>query len=285
MRQVTKKTLNLRGKVLSLEQPLVMGILNTTPDSFHSASRAYAEDPQISYTRAKTLIELGADVLDIGGYSTRPGAASVSTEEELSRTIPTIELIRKKHPDLILSIDTFRAEVAEAAIAAGADMINDVSGGTLDQRMFETVARLRVPYILMHMRGTPETMNQLTTYDSFPADVVKDLQEKVTRLNQMGVADIIIDPGFGFSKTPEQNFSLIANLSIFLELGYPILLGVSRKSTISKALNITSDEALNGTTVLHTAGLLNGAHLLRVHDVKEAREAVILTEKLRKAKL
>lgn len=275
----------MRGKVLSLQQPLVMAILNSTPDSFYAASRVTARNLSPVLSRVESLIAQGADILDIGGYSTRPGAKEVETDEELARILPVITHIHKHFPDTLISVDTFRSKVAEAAIQSGAHLINDVSGGNLDDKMFETVARLQVPYVLMHMRGTPKTMSQMTEYASFPGDVLKELQSKAQRLKEMGVSDIIIDPGFGFSKTPDQNFSLIANLALFRSLGHPLLVGVSRKSTVFTALNTTPDQALNGTTVLNTASLLHGANILRVHDVKEAREAVILTERLRKVKL
>lgn len=285
VRQVSKKTLNLRGKILSLEEPLVMGILNLTPDSFFADSRVSPENAETLLARAEAMLTAGADILDVGGYSTRPGATAIAPEAELARVIPAVAALRQAFPDAALSVDTFRAAVAEAAVKAGADLINDVSGGNLDADMFATVARLKVPYVLMHMRGTPETMQQFTHYDYLISDVLRELQQKVYMLNSMGVADLIVDPGFGFAKTPEQNFSLIAGLSAFAEMGYPLLVGVSRKSTITKTLHVATSEALNGTTVLHTAALLNGANMLRVHDVKEAREAIVLVRHLQNTKL
>ena len=259
----------------------MMGILNVTPDSFFAPSRHSADSADEILERASAMIRDGASILDIGGYSTRPGAEDPDPEEEKARIVPAISLIRKHFPDILISADTFRAEVAEAAIEAGADIINDVAGGNLDEKMFGTVARLNVPYILMHMRGTPKTMSRLTDYDDFPGDVLRELAEKLHRLRALGVKDIIIDPGFGFAKTPDQNFSLLAHLPLFRELGCPILVGVSRKSTITRTLGIPTEEALNGTTVLNTVSLMNGADILRVHDVREAMEAILLTEKVK----
>lgn len=259
----------------------MMGILNVTPDSFFAPSRHSADSADEILERASAMIRDGASILDIGGYSTRPGAEDPDPEEEKARIVPAISLIRKHFPDILISADTFRAEVAEAAIEAGADIINDVAGGNLDEKMFGTVARLNVPYILMHMRGTPKTMSRLTDYDDFPGDVLRELAEKLHQLRALGVKDIIIDPGFGFAKTPDQNFSLLAHLPLFRELGCPILVGVSRKSTITRTLGIPTEEALNGTTVLNTVSLMNGADILRVHDVREAMEAILLTEKVK----
>lgn len=274
--------LNLRGRLLSLERPLVMGILNTTPDSFYSNSRISPEASDLILQRASTMIRQGASILDIGGYSTRPGALDPKPEEEINRVVPVISLIRTHFPDIAISIDTFRAEVAQAAVEAGADIVNDVSGGNLDDKMFDTVAQLNVPYILMHMRGTPQTMGELTDYPHFPDTILRELGEKLDRLRRLGLKDVIIDPGFGFAKTPDQNFGLLAYLSLFRELGCPILVGVSRKSTIRRTLGIPTEEALNGTTVLNTIALMNGASILRVHDVLEAKQAIVLTECVKK---
>lgn len=274
--------LNLRGRLLSLERPLVMGILNTTPDSFYSNSRISPEASDLILQRASTMIRQGASILDIGGYSTRPGALDPKPEEEINRVVPVISLIRTHFPDIAISIDTFRAEVAQAAVEAGADIVNDVSGGSLDDKMFDTVAQLNVPYILMHMRGTPQTMGELTDYPHFPDTILRELGEKLDRLRRLGLKDVIIDPGFGFAKTPDQNFGLLAYLSLFRELGCPILVGVSRKSTIRRTLGIPTEEALNGTTVLNTIALMNGASILRVHDVLEAKQAIVLTECVKK---
>lgn len=275
--------LNLRGRLLSLERPLVMGILNTTPDSFYSNSRISPEASDLILQRASTMIRQGASILDIGGYSMRPGASlDPKPEEEINRVVPVISLIRTHFPDIAISIDTFRAEVAQAAVEAGADIVNDVSGGNLDDKMFDTVAQLNVPYILMHMRGTPQTMGELTDYPHFPDTILRELGEKLDRLRRLGLKDVIIDPGFGFAKTPDQNFGLLAYLSLFRELGCPILVGVSRKSTIRRTLGIPTEEALNGTTVLNTIALMNGASILRVHDVLEAKQAIVLTECVKK---
>lgn len=274
MLQVSKKTLNIRGTLLDLSTPVVMGIINITPDSFYAGSRAAATDEIVQ--KAGQMLAEGAGMIDIGGYSTRPGAREVGAEEEADRVESAVEPLAKFFPDLIISVDTFRAGVAERGIAKGAHIINDVAGGTLDDAMFETVARLRVPYILMHMRGTPQTMNQLTHYDRLVPDILRDLREKVMILQSKGVADVIIDPGFGFAKTIAQNFELLRALDQFKLLGYPVLVGISRKKTIYKTLNISPDEALNGTTVLNTLALERGASILRVHDVKPAVEAVKL---------
>lgn len=274
MLQVSKKTLNIRGTLLDLSAPVVMGIINITPDSFYSGSRVAGVDQVVD--KAGQMLSEGASMIDIGGYSTRPGAREVSIQEEGDRIESAIEPLAKFFPDLIISVDTFRAEVAERGICKGAHLINDVAGGTLDNTMFDTVARLRVPYILMHMRGTPQTMNHLTHYDQLLPDILRDLRQKIAVLQSKGVADLIIDPGFGFSKTIAQNFELMRQLGQFQLLGYPVLVGISRKTTIYKTLNISADEALNGTTVLNTLALERGASILRVHDVGPAVEAVKL---------
>ncbi|WP_439555509.1 dihydropteroate synthase [Dyadobacter sp.] len=274
MLQVSKKTLNIRGRIVDLSRPLVMGILNTTSDSFFGGSRANSENEVVE--RVGVMLAEGADLIDIGGYSTRPGAKDISVAEESDSILAALHAITKFFPETIISIDTFRSEVARAAVAAGASLINDVSGGTLDSGMFETVAELRVPYVLMHMRGEPQTMNKLTQYDHLVRDILKDLQTKINALRALGVADIIVDPGFGFAKTIAQNFELLRNLSEFEQLGYPVLAGLSRKSTIYKTLGVAPEDALNGTTVLNTLALERGASILRVHDVKQAVEAVKL---------
>jgi len=256
-----------------------MGILNVTPDSFYSQSRVNAENEII--LQAESMLESGAFILDVGGYSTRPNATNISVAEELKRVIPSIENIRKQFPEAIISIDTFRAQVAKAAVDAGADMINDVSGGSLDDEMFSTVAMLGVPYLLMHMRGTPETMNGLVDYDHLINDILFELDEKCKRLSSMGVRDIIIDPGFGFAKTIDQNYEILRNLGLFKALKHPVLAGLSRKSMIYKKLGFSSEKALNGTTALNMAALMNGASILRVHDVKEAMETVSLYQAYR----
>ena len=274
-----KTTLNISGNLVSLAIPKVMGILNVTPDSFYSQSRVNAENEII--LQAESMLESGAFILDVGGYSTRPNATNISVAEELKRVIPSIENIRKQFPETIISIDTFRAQVAKAAVDAGADMINDVSGGSLDDEMFSTVAMLGVPYLLMHMRGTPETMNGLVDYDHLINDILFELDEKCKRLSSMGVRDIIIDPGFGFAKTIDQNYEILRNLGLFKALKHPVLAGLSRKSMIYKKLGFSSEKALNGTTALNMAALMNGASILRVHDVKEAMETVSLYQAYR----
>lgn len=257
-----------------MSTPQVMGILNVTPDSFYAGSRLSSTDAVLQ--KAETMLTDGADLLDIGGYSTRPGAAAVSATEELDRVLPAIEAIVKQFSDAVLSVDTFRAQVAEAAIAAGASLINDVSGGMLDEKMFETVARLQVPYILMHMRGTPQTMSSLTNYDDVVLDVLDELQRKVAALTKLGVNDIIIDPGFGFAKTIDQNFEILNRLDTFRILELPILAGLSRKSMTYKFLGIDQADALPGTIALNTLALTKGADILRVHDVKEAKQTIQL---------
>lgn len=274
MAQVNKKTVNVGGRLVDLSTPLVMGIVNFTPDSFYSDSRVGSE--QAVLEKVGKMIEEGAAIIDVGGYSTRPGAAEVGAQEESDRVLSVIEPVKKYFPDIIISVDTFRSQVAEDAVKAGGHIINDVSGGTLDEQMFDTVAALRVPYILMHMRGTPETMNQLTDYNNLVVDIVRELKSSIDVLRQKGVADIWVDPGFGFAKTIEQNFSLLKDLQEFEQLGYPVLVGLSRKATIYKTLNILPEQALNGTTVLNTLALERGASILRVHDVKEAVEVVKL---------
>lgn len=268
-------SLNIRGRLLSFSEPVVMGIINATPDSFYSGSRT-PDAPDIE-KRALTMLEQGATMLDVGGYSTRPGAPEVSADEEFSRLARALETIRKAAPEAIVSIDTFRADVARKCVEQfGADIINDVAGGTLDPGMAETVAELHVPYVLMHMRGTPATMQTLTDYDDVTADIIRDLAFKADALRSLGVADIIIDPGFGFAKTVAQNFRLLRELGEFRRMGMPVLAGLSRKSMIWRALGTSPADALNGTSVLNTIALLNGADILRVHDVAEAVEAVTL---------
>lgn len=268
-------SLNIRGRLLSFSEPVVMGIINATPDSFYSGSRT-PDAPDIE-KRALSMLEQGATMLDVGGYSTRPGAPEVSADEEFSRLARALETIRKAAPEAIVSIDTFRADVARKCVEQfGADIINDVAGGTLDPGMAETVAELHVPYVLMHMRGTPATMQTLTDYDDVTADIIRDLAFKADALRSLGVADIIIDPGFGFAKTVAQNFRLLRELGEFRRMGMPVLAGLSRKSMIWRALGTSPADALNGTSVLNTIALLNGADILRVHDVAEAVEAVKL---------
>ncbi len=265
-------TLNIGGRLYPLTRPAVMGIINVTPDSFYSGSRTPGGDA--IRRRAEEMRDEGADWVDIGGYSTRPGAEEVSPAEETDRLARGIEGVREVWPEAVISVDTFRAGVARECVRLGADIINDVGGGTLDPDMWQTVAELRVPYILMHMRGTPATMQTLTDCEDVTADVLSDMMRKVAALRRAGVADIIIDPGFGFAKTVEQNYRLLAGLRQFADTGLPVLAGLSRKSMIWRPLGITPEEALPGTTALNAAALLNGADILRVHDVGAARQTV-----------
>lgn len=265
-------TLNLRGRLLELREPQIMGILNVTPDSFFSESRT--PDEEHIAQRVKQMMNDGADMIDIGGYSSRPGANDVSTEEEMNRLRRGLRIIRKLYPDVPVSVDTFRADVARMCIEEeGADIINDISGGMMDRQMFRTVAQLHVPYIMMHMQGTPDSMQLAPHYENLRQEVMLYFAERIDRLCQMGVKDIIVDPGFGFGKTMEHNYELMAHLEDFHVFGLPLLVGISRKSMIYKLLGGTPQTSLNGTTVLNTIALTKGAHILRVHDVKEAVEA------------
>ena len=262
-------------------RPLVMGIVNVTPDSFYAGSRAMAADD--IECRVRQLADEGADILDLGACSTRPGSEPPTADEELRRLELAMQCVRRAAPGIITSVDTWRASVARHCVEAlGVDIVNDVSGGTLDPDMWPTVARLGVPYVLMHMRGTPATMQSHTSYNDVVADVTAELADKLAALRQIGVERVILDPGFGFAKTLEQNYQLLAGLERLRELGAPLLVGVSRKSMIYKALGITPDEALTGTTVVNTIALMHGAHILRVHDVKAAVQAVALTQLTRR---
>lgn len=268
-------TLNLRGRLYELREPQVMGIVNVTPDSFYAESRT--PDEEHIRQRVRTLLDEGADMLDVGAYSSRPGAADVSAQEEMERLRRGLRIVRELAPDIPVSVDTFRADVAKMAIEeGGADIINDIAGGQMDKRMYHTVARLGVPYILMHMQGTPDTMQQAPHYDDVTREVILSLATRIDRLAQMGVKDIITDPGFGFGKTVEHNYALLAHLTDFAELERPLLVGFSRKSMIYKLLGGTPQTSLNGTTVLNTLALERGAQILRVHDVAPAREAKLL---------
>jgi dihydropteroate synthase len=251
-----------------------MGILNVTPDSFYAGSRL--PEPGLVQERAGLMLAEGADILDVGGYSTRPGAADISPQQEADRVLPAIEAIRAAFPQIVVSVDTFRANVARQAVAVGAHMVNDVSGGQLDPAMFDTISRLQVPYILMHMRGTPQNMANLTQYEDVFLETFDFFQHKLKHLHDLGCKDIIVDPGFGFAKNMDQNYTLLRRLAEFKWLGRPVLAGVSRKSMVYKKLGITPEEALNGTTVLNTVALQHGTDLLRVHDVKAAREIIEL---------
>lgn len=271
-----KVTLNAGGKLIDLSTPKVMGIINLTPDSFYAGSRKPAVDDAIQ--QAGKMLADGATFLDLGAYSSRPGADDISVQEEMDRLLPIVEAIHANYPEAVLSIDTFRASVAEAAIKAGAHIINDISGGQLDADMFATVARLQVPYILMHMKGNPKTMQQLADYEDLFGEVYDYFVSRYHQLKQLGVNDVIIDPGFGFAKKPEHGYALMSRLQEFAPLELPILVGVSRKKMIHGLLGITADEALNGTTALNSIALTKGANILRVHDVKEALEAVKIWE-------
>ena len=272
---VTKviKTINIRGTLMDLSTPRVMGILNVTPDSFYSRSRKQSEEAIVE--RCRQIIEEGGTFIDIGAQSTSATSRFMDAKEEMERLRPALKLIREEFPDAILSIDTFHADVAKEAVEEyGANMINDISGGQIDDRMFPVVAELNVPYVLMHMRGVPQTMQQLTDYDNFLQEILYYFSERKARLNQLGVNDVIIDPGFGFSKTLSRNYELMAYLKYFHIFEEPVLVGVSRKSMIYSLLKSTPEESLNGTSVLNTVALLSGAGILRVHDVKEAVECV-----------
>ena len=273
-------SLNLKGRLVTIDRPWVMGIVNVTPDSFYSGSRV--ADERTLTERVRQMIADGADVIDVGACSTRPGSESVDAQGEMERLEWALAVIRREAPDVFVSVDTFRADVARRCIEDwGADIINDISGGTMDSGMFATVARLHVPYVLMHMRGTPETMSQLTDYQNVAAEVLEWMARRIDELRQLGVADVIADPGFGFAKTLEQNYELLARLDAFHALDAPLLVGVSRKRMIYTPLQCDADSALNGTTVVNTIALMHGAHILRVHDVKAAAEAVALTTLLR----
>jgi dihydropteroate synthase len=272
------KVLNIRGRLVDLEQPRIMGIINVTPDSFYADSRQTHISDWLK--QAESMLTQGATFLDIGGYSSRPGAEDVPEAEEWRRVGPALETIRKHFPEALLSIDTFRARIAHHAVQEGADMVNDIRAGEGDERMFETIASLRVPYVIMHMRGTPQTMTTLTEYADVTREVIDYFYPKIHQLTQSGVKDIILDPGFGFAKTPAQGFQLLRQLDALHVLSKPVMVGLSRKSMIWKTLQTSASEALNGTTVLNTAALIKGASILRVHDVAEARECIALVQAL-----
>ena len=274
------KMLNIKGNLVSLDTPVVMGILNVTPDSFYAASRQRGEAD--IERRIETILSEGGAWIDVGGYSSRPDAEDVSPEEEMRRLEPALRLLRDRYPEVPVSLDTFRAEVARWGVEEyGVALINDISGGELDEAMFRTVARLRVPYLLMHMRGTPRTMQRHTDYADLMEEVMLYFARKVRELRLLGVNDIILDPGFGFSKTLEQNYRLMRHLEEFAVFELPLLVGVSRKSMIYRLLDATPEESLNGTTVLNTFALLHGADILRVHDVRQAVEAVRIVRQLK----
>ncbi|RYD74550.1 MAG: dihydropteroate synthase [Sphingobacteriales bacterium] len=267
-----KKNINCGGRLVSLDEPKIMGILNLTPDSFYDGGKLADENAVLK--QAEKMLKEGATFLDIGGYSTRPGADEVSIEEEKKRVIPAMEILVKNFPEAFFSIDTYSSEVAREAIAAGAHIINDVSAGDDDSEMFQTVTELQVPYIIMHKNGSPKTMQIDPQYEDVVKEVIQYLSFKLEKLNKLGVHDVIVDPGFGFGKNLEHNYQLLKNLNLFRMLGVPVLAGVSRKRMINQVLKTKPENALNGTTVANTLALLQGASILRVHDVKEAREAV-----------
>jgi dihydropteroate synthase len=271
--------INIRGGLLDLAKPRVMGIINLTEDSFYSSSRYNSESAIL--TAAELMLSDGVDILDLGGCSTRPGSAAVGAELEKRRVCDAVGLIRKTFPEAVISVDTYRAAVAEAAVSSGgADIINDISGGEIDSDMFALVTRLNIPYIMMHMQGTPQTMHLNPTYGDVVSEVLLWLSERAVRLRQAGVKDIILDPGFGFGKSAEHNFEMLRRFSEFRVAGLPLLAGLSRKSMIWRTLDITPDEALTGTAALNMAALMKGASILRVHDVREARQVVTLFEKI-----
>lgn len=270
-------TINCKGQLIDLSTPKVMGILNITPNSFFDGGKYKSEKELLSQT--EIMLTEGATFIDLGGYSSKPNAEFVSEEEELIRIVPVVELILKHFPDTLLSIDTFRSQVAKICIEKGAAIINDISAGSLDEKMLETAAELQVPYVMMHMRGTPQTMQTLTEYENIVKEMLFYFSEKIAKARSFGINDLIIDPGFGFAKKEEQNYEVLQQLELFQMLELPLLVGFSRKSMIYKPLNSSSEEALNGTTVLNTLALTKGASILRVHDVKEAMESVILFKK------
>jgi len=276
----TRPAINIKGRLIDFDTPRVMGIINITPDSFYSGSR-YADEKSV-LEAAGRMVEEGADFIDIGGCSTRPGAAEISIDEESGRVIPAVRLISSRFPGAIISVDTFRSAVAREACENGAHMINDISGGEADEAMFPLIGELNVPYVLMHMQGTPLTMQKNPQYDDIIADILQWYGKRIVALHALGVNDIILDPGFGFGKTIAGNFELLRRLDELTVAGLPLMVGLSRKSMIWKSLGITPGEALTGTTVLNTAALLKGASVLRVHDVREAREAVKLISLARK---
>ncbi|MBC7566691.1 MAG: dihydropteroate synthase [Pedobacter sp.] len=273
-----KSTLNLQGKLVDLAIPSVMAILNITPDSFFKRSSVVSIDD--AFFRIEEYLNEGAKFIDLGAYSSRPGATDITADEELQRLIPFVEAINKRFPEAVLSIDTFRAKVAKTAIEAGAHIINDISAGSLDEEMFDTIAVLNVPYIIMHMKGNPQNMQDFAHYKNISIEVSNYFSAKIAKLRSLGVKDVIIDPGFGFSKTIDHNYELLQHLEDLHIFGLPILVGVSRKGMIHKFLKTTATAALNGTSVLNTIALLKGANILRVHDVQEAKECINLVRKM-----
>ncbi|PKD19119.1 dihydropteroate synthase [Salegentibacter salinarum] len=273
-------TINCKGELIDLSSPKVMGIINTTPNSFYAESRKISKIDILK--QVEQMLKDGADFIDVGGYSTPPGATKVEEAEELQRVLPAVENILKNFPETLISVDTFRTKVAEESIEAGAAIINDISAGNLDPKMMKTVAKHQVPYIMMHMRGTPQTMKDLNQYEDLVQDILFYFSEKINTARTLGINDLIIDPGFGFAKNISQNFELLSKMELFKTLELPILAGLSRKSLIYKTLNTSAQEALNGTTFLNTIALSKGASILRVHDVKEAVECTKLYAELNK---
>ena len=272
-------TIKLKERLLDLSSPMIMGILNVTPDSFYDGG--FYDNQKKVIDQVEKMINDGASIIDIGGYSTRPGADNISPEVELARILPIVKLIKERFSKILISIDTFRSEVAKQCVENGADIINDISGGSLDSKMFETVAKLNVPYIIMHMRGNPSNMMDKTDYENIIEEMENYFSKKIELAKSFGVNDIIIDPGFGFAKTTKQNFDILKNLTYLKKLDKPLLVGVSRKSMIYKTLNLSPIDSLNGSTVLHTISLMKGANIIRVHDVKEANECIRLVNELK----
>jgi dihydropteroate synthase len=271
-------TLNCKGRILTIDQPIVMGIINVTPDSFFSGSRASLDEVLF---KAENMIREGALILDIGGQSTRPNSERVPVDEELKRVLPAIEAVHSKFPEQLISVDSFYSQVAKESVLSGASIINDVSAGSIDPFMIETVASLDVPYVLMHMKGDPQTMQNKPEYHNVTLEIFDFLNFKMSEIIKAGINDIIIDPGFGFGKTLQNNFRILSELQFFNQLKRPLMVGLSRKATIYKTLEVTPADALNGSTVMHTIALLNGASILRVHDVKEAIQAIKLVKEYR----
>ncbi|CEN49825.1 Dihydropteroate synthase [Capnocytophaga canimorsus] len=272
-------TINCHGELLDLTSAKIMGIINITPDSFYENSRTSSKD---LLKKAKKMLEQGADLLDIGGYSSRPGATEVSQEEELRRVVPVVKTLVKTFPKVRISVDTFRSEVARQSLSEGACMINDISAGHLDEKMWQIIADFQVPYIAMHMKGTPKNMQEHTHYEDIVKEMIFYFSQIKAKAQQYGINDLIIDPGFGFSKTLEQNYEILRKLSLFRILDVPILVGVSRKSMLYRLLQTTAENALNATTIVNTLALTKGAHILRVHDVQQAKECVQIFEKMEK---
>lgn len=268
-------TINIKGKLMDFSSPKIMGILNITPDSFYDGGMFDSNKKILK--QVEKMLEDGADIIDIGGCSSKPGSKKVIIDDEIKRVIPTIELIKSKFNEAIISVDTFRSEVAKKAVNSGASIVNDISAGELDPNMFNCIAELGIPYIMMHMQGSPQTMQNKPKYNNVVNDIITNLSKKIFRARELGIIDIVVDPGFGFGKTLEHNYQILNDLSFFKELDCPILVGISRKSMIYKILNNDPKNALNGTTCLNTVALSKGANILRVHDVKEAKEIIKLT--------